>query len=297
MYQAIEISRTMHSDISLSRICSWFGITRQAYYKHKDRLINDALEEELIMQYVLKIRENHPRMGTRKLHILLEPRLKVHSIHIGRDYLFNLLRSHKLLIKRPRRRYISTTNSNHWMRKYTNLTIGLKLVRTEELWVSDITYLTLPEAAPVYIALITDAFSHKIVGYALEQHMEASMCNDALIMAIENRVKIDEYLIHHSDRGSQYCSALYTDNLKKNNIAISMTESGDPLENPIAERINGIIKNEYLKPLKPRNFMEAKEFVAQVILRYNHERPHASIGYRTPSEVHFLNKNFERKWK
>ena len=297
MYQTIEISRTMHSDISLSRICSWFGITRQAYYKNKEQCISEALEEEFIIQYVLKIRKNHPRMGTRKIHILLSSKLKTHSIHIGRDYLFNLLRSHKLLIKIPRRKYVSTTDSNHWMRKYTNLTIGLELTRTEQLWVSDITYVKLLQAAPVYLALITDAFSHKIVGYALEKHMEASMCNDALLMAINNRIKLDEYLIHHSDRGSQYCSALYTNNLKRNNIAISMTESGDPLENPIAERINGIIKNEYIKPLKPRDFMEAKEYVVQAVLRYNHERPHASISYHTPNEVHFLNKKFERKWK
>lgn len=287
----------MHSEISLARICGWFGITRQAYYKQREHRSKELLEEELIIQQIIEIRKKHPKMGGRKLLILLNPWLKEHHIKLGRDALFSALSKHNLLIKIRRRRYIKTTDSNHWMRKYPNLTIGLKLTRTEQLWVSDITYVKILEEGHAYLAMITDAFSHKIVGHCLELHMEASLCVEALRIAIQNRIKVNEALIHHSDRGSQYCSHEYTNLLKDNEIAISMTESGDPLENPIAERVNGIIKNEYLIPLKPRNFLEAKECVAQVILRYNHERPHASISYYTPSKIHFLNQKVERKWK
>ncbi len=235
-------------------------------------------------------------MGGRKLYILLQPWLEEHCLKIGRDSLFILLSGHNLLIKTRRRRYISTTDSNHWMRKYPNLTVGLKLFRTEQLWVSDITYVRILEVGHAYLALITDAFSHKIVGHCLALHMEASMCVEALELALKTRIKTNELLIHHSDRGAQYCSHQYTQKLHLNGIGISMTESGDPLENPVAERINGIIKNEYINPLKPASFMEAKELVSQSIMRYNHERPHASIDYNTPSQMHFLNQSVRRRW-
>ena len=227
---------------------------------------------------------------------MLGPWMKEHGIKIGRDMFFLLLSKYNLLIRIRKKHKIRTTNSNHWLHKYPNLTIGLQLIRIEQLWVADITYLKIKKEGFAYLAIITDAFSHKIVGYDLELHMHTSLCLEALSHALRFRNTTQKTLIHHSDRGAQYCSNEYTQLLRQNAISISMTQSGDPLENPIAERVNGIIKNEYIKPLKPETFLQAKKLVGEAILKYNHERPHMSINYHTPAEIHFYNKKVKRVW-
>lgn len=282
--------------ISLSRICRLFGITRQAYYQHLDQTIDVELEHELIIQQVIIIRKQHPRIGTRKLYVMLEEFMFRHQIKMGRDALFDLLSAHQLLIRR-RRRTVKTTQSHHWLKKYPNLIKGFVPNRPDELYVSDITYWQI-ESGDLYISLITDAYSHKIVGYHVSESLEAEGCVQALKMALSNLKSPHLSLIHHSDRGVQYCSSKYVRLLKEYDVQISMTENGDPLENAVAERVNGIVKQEYLECHEVRTINEAKVLLEQVVIRYNQQRPHMSIGNLVPEKVHnhSLEKG-ERKWK
>ena len=182
------------------------------------------------------------------------------------------------------------------MRKYPNLIRNYVPVKANHLWVSDITYWK-TEQGYLYISLITDAFSHKIVGHQLAETLEAIASVKALKMALKEIIKPIEGLIHHSDRGIQYCSSDYVKVLQDNGIQISMTENGDPLENAIAERVNGIIKDEYLDCYQVNNIQEATELLQQVIQLYNDERPHMSIGNMKPSQVHITNQKTDKLWK
>ena len=284
--------------IGLARLCGWFGITRQAYYQNNWEGVSTTLEEELMIQQVKKIRSNHKRMGTRKLYEMLNPFMQEHAIKMGRDGLFNLLSANHLLVRRRKRR-IKTTNSFHWLRKYPNLISGFVPTAINQLWVSDITYWKLEEN-PVYISFITDAYSHKIVGYQVADSMEAIETVRALQMAISSLgAEQPVNLIHHSDRGIQYCSQSYIKLLKENGIQISMTENGDPLENAIAERVNGIIKDEYLDNYQVSTINQAKELLKAVIELYNTERPHMSISNFTPNQIHQSKTKIqtEKLWK
>jgi putative transposase len=269
--------------IGLSKLCWLFGITRQAYYQSFYRTEFVEIEEELVLKQVISIRKNHPRIGTKKLHVMLEEFMLEHQIKMGRDSLFDLLSLHHLLIRR-RRRKIVTTQSNHWMKKHPNLITDFITSAPNQLWVSDITHWK-TELGPLYISLITDVFSHKIVGYNLAQNMEAVESLKALQMAFSNNLEV-QGLIHHSDRGSQYCSFKYVNLLQDYKVQISMTQTGDPLDNAVAERINGILKDEYLECYTVFTFEEANELLIKVVDLYNQERPHMSIGNLTPQKVH-----------
>ncbi len=234
-------------------------------------------------------------MGGRKLYELLEPFMLEHQIKMGRDALFDLLAANHLLVRR-RKRKIYTTNSFHWLRKYPNLIKDFFPTKANQLWVSDITYWKI-EGGFLYISFITDAFSHKIVGYQVAETLEAVASVKALEMALKDLTQTVERLIHHSDRGIQYCSGEYVKLLQDNAIQISMTENGDPLENAIAERINGIIKEEYLECYQVKNISEATELLQQVVQLYNEERPHMSIGNMVPSQVHLTNQKTNKLWK
>lgn len=287
------------SHIGLARLCGWFGITRQAYYQNNWQGISTGIEEELILKQVLHIRKNHHRMGTRKLYEVMQVYMVEHSIKMGRDALFSLLSANNLLIKRRKRR-IQTTNSNHWLRRYPNLIRNLELTGVNQLWVSDITYWKIDTGEHLYISFITDAWSHKIVGYQVADTMEALESIEALKMAIKSLGKEKAInLIHHSDRGVQYCSGDYVKLLKDNKIGISMTENGDPLENAISERLNGIIKQEYLDNYQVRTLKEAKQLLRSVVELYNSERPHMSIGNQTPTKIHHSKTDLkpEKLWK
>lgn len=215
---------------------------------------------------------------------MLRPFFREHSIKIGRDALFNLLYTNHLLVRKRKRR-ISTTNSYHRFRKYPNLIREMIPTSVNQLWVSDITYWKIGEKH-LYISFITDAYSHKIVGYHVAQTLETIESIQALKMALSS-LKTEPYqLIHHSDRGIQYCSNSYVKLLEDYNINISMTENGDPLENAIAERVNGIIKEEYLQDYKVNNIKEAKKVLSYVVRLYNEERPHNSIRNYVPDTVH-----------
>lgn len=237
-------------------------------------------------------------MGARKLFDKLQYFMLEHEIKMGRDALFDLLSSNNLLI-RTRKRRVKTTQSYHWLRKYPNLIRGLIPSSPNHLWVSDITYWRI-ETGFIYISLITDAYSHKVVGYHVAGSLESVETIQALKMALSDLKKPPHRhhkLIHHSDRGLQYCSKGYVKLLIDKNIKISMTESGDPLENSIAERINGIIKEEYLKHYSVTSIEEAKKVLEFNIKLYNKDRPHNSIGNLYPDQVHELNLKTNKLWK
>lgn len=259
--------------------CSLFGLSKQAYYKHIRQKRVDAALSEQARNSVLELRRVMPRLGTRKLHYLLGK----NNISIGRDRLFELLRQQGLLVIK-RKKYTVTTYSKHWLRKYPNLVKDMALNRPEQLWVADITYIE-SKQSNLYLHLITDAYSKRIVGYELCNNMEASSTLKALQMAVKNR-QYKYPLIHHSDRGLQYCSKLYTSYLMENNIAISMTESGSPYENAVAERVNGILKDEFGLSQKMADLEDALIQTKQSILAYNQHRPHLSCCMLTPMQMH-----------
>ena len=236
-----------------------------------------------------------PRIGTRKLQYLLNQKLSEHSLTVGRDHLFDLLARYKLLVRSRRRRAV-TTDSRHWMRKYSNLIRDIKLERSAQLWVSDITYIRLSNGF-IYLSLITDAYSRKIIGYSLRRDLNASGCIEALQMALGTRKPNGKPLIHHSDRGSQYCCKEYVELLAENNIAISMTTNGDPYENAIAERVNGILKTEFSLYGSQNGFEQTVAMVHNSIAAYNSLRPHSSCDYLTPEQAHEKTGQLARKWK
>lgn len=232
-----------------------------------------------------------PRIGTRKLHHLLQQPMLHLKIKMGRDGLFDVLRQARLLVH-PRRSYHKTTHSHHRFYKHPNLLKpGLQQVtpsRPEEVWVADITYLP-TQTQNTYLSLVTDAYSRKIVGYHVDEHMQTSAVGKALKMAVSRRLhKLP--LIHHSDRGIQYCSAEYQAIHEKHQITCSMTDGYDCYQNALAERVNGILKHEFLLN-KPKDLIEARLMVKQSIRIYNEHRPHLSLKYKTPDAVHraFLN--------
>jgi transposase InsO family protein len=235
-----------------------------------------------------------PRIGTRKLYFLIKDELELMNIKIGRDVLFNFLRAEHLLIK-PKRSYVKTTNSKHWMKKYPNLVNGIELTKPEQLWVSDITYIK-TDTGHEYLSLITDAYSKKIMGYELLDNLSASGPLKALDMALKNR-KYTHNLIHHSDRGLQYCSTDYIAKLNENGIIISMTENGDPYENAIAERINGILKYEFLLIEGFSNHLQAVNVIKESIDIYNEKRPHLSCEMLTPNQAHKQQNIKLKTWK
>jgi putative transposase len=279
----------------LGTFCRLLGLTRQAYYQHQWHQEDTSVEAELVIQEVKAIRRLHPAIGCRKLMVMLQSFLLDHQIKMGRDGLFDLLAAHKLLVRR-RKRNITTTWSKHWMRKYPNLIRDLVPSKVNEVWVSDITYFKIG-GRHVYISFVTDAYSRKIVGYHVAETLDAVHSVSALKMALSQSNTNLISLIHHSDRGSQYCCAEYVKVLQDHNIKISMTENGDPLENAIAERVNGIIKEEYLNHYQIKTEKEIEEKLKQAVTQYNQYRPHLSCNMLTPEDVHQNNLPTQRTWK
>ena len=284
-----------YPQVSLLRLCRLLGVTRQAYYQHFQRQEERSIESYLILSEVRRIRRFHRRMGCRKLYEKLEPFMLDHQIKLGRDALFKLLSENNLLVRKTKKKHF-TTNSFHWLRKYPNRIKDLEICRKNQLWVSDITYWK-SKGVYYYITLITDAFSHKVVGYQVAENLEAVNCIEALKMALNSLPCGKRQLTHHSDRGIQYCSSGYVNLLQDHGLEISMTEKGDPLENAIAERINGIIKNEYLFDKQVNDIKQAGKELHGAIQLYNEERPHMSIGLLTPTDVHQNNLQTEKLWK
>ena len=275
-------------------MCGLFGRSRQAYYQRKRYNYKEVSRLEILRQVVEQERKLMPKLGGRKLLIKVNATLPI-DLQIGRDSFFNFLRDNNLLIRRKRYRAV-TTNSNHWYRKYSNLIKGFTPGKAHQLWVSDITYVTTEEGF-VYLNLITDAYSRKIIGWSVGKTLEAKYTVKALEMALKQLPEGVRNVYHHSDRGVQYCCDEYIKILKKNKFRISMTESGDPRDNAIAERINGILKGEWLDSY---NFNSLKEAIKQVkiaINTYNTHRPHLSINMLTPEQAHKHEGELNRLWK
>jgi hypothetical protein len=275
-----------YRQISLSRFCRLLGLTRQAYYQHFKQEESMVMKQDLVLQEIGEIRKRHKRMGGKKLHSLLQEFLSANQIKMGRDAFFDLLQANGLLIRRRKRRMI-TTHSLHRFRKYPNKIKGIVPSRPNQIWVSDITYWK-TENGYVYISLITDAYSRKIVGYHVSDNLETSGPTQALKMALGQLKEKPEKLVHHSDRGIQYCSTEYVKLLNENTIEISMTENGDPYENALAERVNGILKEEYLYDYAINNLQQAQMTLALVVNLYNNERPHMSLNLTVPEKIHSL---------
>lgn len=279
----------------MGKLCRLFGKTRHAYYDHQWRKGAISLKDELVLHLVTQIRQSLPRLGCRKLLHVLRPQLEAHQLKIGRDELFDLLSAHGLLI-RNRRRHAVTTNSRHWMKKYSNLTAELTIERAEQLWVSDITYIRLPNRFS-YLSLITDAYSRKIVGHQFSLTLSAQGCIQALEKALKGRQYPERRLVHHSDRGAQYCCKEYVDLLGQHQISISMTNNGDPYENALAERINGIIKSEFQLYQSQGGFEQTALQLDNHIQAYNSLRPHGSCDYMTPLQAHAREGTLKKRWK
>ena len=231
---------------------------------------------------VRNIRMELPRVGTRKLYHMLHQPLKENKV--GRDKLFDILRANRLLIK-PVRSYHVTTNSHHRFRKHKNLVENMEATRPEEIWVSDITYIG-NRNRHMYLSLVTDAYSKKIMGYDLSDSLDTQGSLNALRMANRNRLYRNTPLIHHSDRGIQYCSDAYQKLLEQYHIIPSMTESYDPYANAVAERINGILKQEFLLEELNLPLSDMKQVIRDAVYKYNNIRPHYSCGYKTPEYMH-----------
>lgn len=274
------------------------GFSRQAYYKQLRIKEKTALKQELLIQQVLFIRKSQRRIGARKLFYLLGGFMKEHDTVMGRDSFFDLLRENHLLVRKKRSFKPRTTISDHWYKKYDNLIEGFVPSGPNQLWVSDITYIHL-ENEFAYLSLITDAYSRKIVGFHLSRDLSALGSMRALEIALKSipkRYITTPQLIHHSDRGFQYCSFNYVSMLQNNFIEISMTQSGDPLENPLAERINGILKDELLEEAY-LSYDHAQLEIAKAVAIYNHQRPHSSIELLTPAQAHLQSGTLKRLWK
>lgn len=268
---------------SIAAICDAFSLKRDAYYKYHKRYIAKKEMEQTVVELVRKSRRTLPREGTRKLMKSLHQDFKKQHLKIGRDRLFRILRNNELLVRR--KKYSSrTTNSYHRFYKYNNIIKDLKINRPNQVWASDITYIRTIKGF-CYLALITDLYSRKIVGYDLSDSLELKGCVRALNKAIYNTEDISK-LIHHSDRGIQYCSNIYTQILKRKNIDISMTEENHCYENAIAERVNGILKDEFYLDQTFASVVQAKNATKNAIKLYNNKRLHLSLDYKTPNYVY-----------
>ena len=257
-------------------------LSRQAIYQAEKRISLRKKELSKVKPLIQNIRMEMPRLGTRKVYYLIQNELQSMKIKLGRDALFDYLRSEHMLIK-PRKSYTKTTFSKHWLRKYPNLYNSMEITTPEQVFVSDITYIKSKERTH-YLSLVTDAFSRKIMGYHLSDDMSAETVVQAFNMANKNK-QTSYRTIHHSDRGLQYCSGVYQKALKENNFSPSMTDGYDCYQNALAERVNGILKGEFLI-YKCKNSLELSVLIKESIDTYNQKRPHLSLNFKTPNFVH-----------
>ena len=282
--------------MSLSSLCELFGYTRQGYWKQRQEHYREEIDTTALLNEVREVRGDMPRCGVRKLQVILEER----GHRIGRDRLFEMLRSEGMLVVRRHTRAV-TTYSRHWMKKYANLIKGMEIMHPNQVWVSDITYVEIHEDGVrsfAYLSLITDAYTHEIVGWALHNTLDTEGPLRALKMAIAGYGGYGlKGLIHHSDRGCQYCSQDYVNVLKQYDIRISMTDKGDPYENAIAERVNGIIKTEWLYQMRLTSLESARETIGEIVRVYNEQRPHLSVGMLTPMQARFQSGEMKKLWK
>jgi putative transposase len=269
----------------VSAVCRRLELSRQAYYQGRHRRECQEVDEATVLKLVAEERRCQPRLGTRKLQVRIGPGLAKAGVTIGRDRLFGILRRHHLLVERQRAEYPTTTNSYHCLPVFRNLVRDREVSRPNEVWVSDLTYLRTENEGYLYLALITDKKSRKIVGFHCGDTLEASGCLKAMDMALGH---LPEGMrpIHHSDRGCQYCSHEYVNKLVDRGLSVSMTETNHCAENALAERMNGILKSEYGLGYRLRSKAVARALVREAVHLYNTRRPHTALGMKTPEEVH-----------
>ena len=267
---------------SISEICVIFDLTRDAYYKYQKRLKKREAVAQKVVELVKEERKDQPRVGARKLYEALHSLFILENLKVGRDKLFDILREHEMLVKR-KKASCKTTDSYHRFHKYNNLVKDMAVTAPNQVWVSDITYIRTVSGF-CYLALITDMYSRKIVGYDISDSLELAGCLRALKRALRT-ARPAVGLVHHSDRGIQYCSNQYVNELKKRKIKISMTEENHCYENAMAERVNGILKDEFY--LDQCFFSTGHACIAakNAIDIYNSKRLHLSLGYKTPDYV------------
>lgn len=276
------------------------GITKQAYSQRLKREEQKEIVREKVIELVIEYRKKLPKTGTRKLHQYLQPKLLELNIKMGRDAINDLLRSRGMLIKKTKRFFI-TTDSKHFFFKSPNRLIDININHSEQVFVSDITYIK-TDQGHAYLALVTDAYSRKIMGWSLENNMKVSMVKDALSMACKNSIFGHKNIIHHSDRGIQYCCPDYSEFAENQGFVLSTTQQYDPYENAIAERINGILKYEFGLKNTIKSVEIAQKMVAEAVNLYNNDRMHWSLDLKKPQEVHLQynkqkNKNYKREKK
>ena len=282
----------MHPKISVETICALFGKTRQAYYQRLSYSYQENAEESIVLDLIAELRREMGKMGGRKLWHEIN---RVYPGAISRDKLFDILDRYHLKVN-CRKRAVRTTWSASWLHQFPNLVKDMVLTASNQVWVSDITYIETASGF-VYLHLVTDAYSKKIMGWCLSPSLHAEATIRALQMAIRAAGCDLTGLIHHSDRGCQYCCEKYVKLLQDNGVLISMTQDGDPRDNAIAERVNGILKTEWLYGDHFKGFPDAYVRVAQVINLYNNKRPHLSLNYQTPAQAYLETGAQVRVWK
>ena len=285
----------------VTSLCELLGVSPQAYYKHGDSQMRKLAEEAFVVEYINGIRRKDRGIGGGKLWQMYRSSFgQEHSVGYNRFY--DIIERHNLKVRKKRRR-VSTTDSSHGLPLYPNLVKDFIPLGPNRLWVSDITYMALSPSAATgdcdfcYLSVVTDYYTKEIVGWCVGETLEARFAIEALEMALQRLGgKPAENLIHHSDRGVQYASYAYTDILKKNNIRISMTECGDPKDNAVAERVNGIIKNELLMGMRFFSIEEVRKALKAAIDFYNNERPHMSLDWMTPAQAALCSGELRKKW-
>ena len=279
--RTVDLSRKEGKETIVSA-CDMFGVSRQVYYRSKQSVKHKQAIASQVVVLVQQVRVEMPRLGTRKLYYLLRDRLG--ELGVGRDRLFSILKANHLLIK-PVRSYRKTTDSHHRFHKHKNLVAGIVPTKPEQVWVADITYIGNRDNQQ-YLALVTDAYSKKIVGHDVSASLSAEGAIRALKQGLKHRSYQTNALIHHSDRGLQYCCDDYQEILTKKKVTCSMTESYDPYANAVAERVNGILKQEFMLEAYQVKLPVMKELVKNSIEIYNTKRPHWSCQMLTPEQMH-----------
>ena len=281
--------------------CKLLGVSPQAYYKHGNSQLRKLAEEALVVEFIKRVRRKDRGIGGGKLWQMYHREFgEEHSVGYNRFY--DIIEKYNLKVRRRKRR-AKTTDSNHDLPLYPNLVKELIPQRPNQLWVSDITYIVVYLNAQTgeydfcYLSLVTDYYTKEIIGWCVGETLEAKFAIEALTMALTRLGdKSPADLIHHSDRGVQYASYDYTGILKKNGIKISMTERGDPKDNAVAERINGIIKNELLMGMSFFSVEDVRKSLEVAINFYNNERPHMSLDWKTPAEAALCTGELKKKW-
>lgn len=275
-------------------MCKLFGISRQCYYQRLSRQQKKEQEQVVIVGLVKEFKKKHKNMGGKKVFGKLKQDITNAGIKCGRDQFLRILKENCLQVKR-KRVYVKTTRSQHIYRKFPNIIKDLDIRRSEQVFVSDITYIKTSEGF-LYLFLITDAYSKQIMGWDLSDNLKTLNAKKALKMALKNRQYPERELIHHSDRGLQYCHPSYIDMLQRNNIKVSMTDKYDPYENAVAERVNGILKTEYEIGGGFVGFQDALREIKHAIWLYNTDRPHLSCHGLEPAKAHKKENYKLKRW-